>query len=292
MSFELPAPAEADALLRQLNFDDTDRLDVLAMLPRLAEQPALWRLLERAYNAVRTDVGNIGVVQEPSVVLPPELADQERYFWIFVYLAAVQNIRCWHTEHRVPDDISWPTLADLGRHVRLYRRRNGRLGLDTVGWMALHFRGALYALGRLQFELRVWRWERVWPGDRVLAVHIPESGPLDPEACDASFAAASEFFPRLFPEYASRVATCSSWLLDDQLLEYLPQDSNIVRFQRRFELLEGHRDGDESICHFVFSKPLSAANQTQPRTTLERAILKHLKDGRHWRTRAGWLVNR
>lgn len=290
MGFALPNREEADTLLRQLEFDDADRLDTLDALPSPERQPALWSLLERAYEALCADIGNIDANPDQSVVLPPALADQERYFWILVYLAAVPDIRRWHVARNVPDDISWATLADLGRHVRLYRRRNGRLGLDTHGWIGLHFRGALYALGRLQFELRLWRWERVWPGERVLAVHIPESGPLDPVACDASFAAAAVFFPGLFPEYASRIATCTSWLLDDQLLEYLPCDSNIVRFQRRFELLDGGREADDSIFHFVFSKRLSALPEIQPRTTLERAILQHIAEGRHWRSRSGWLA--
>ena len=289
MDFALPTREEAETLLRQLEFEDADRLDALSVLPSPERQPALWSFLERAYQNLRADIGNMDPNLDQSLVLPPELADHERYFWIFVYLAAVPDIRSWHVEHQVPDDISWATLADLGRHVRLYRRRNGRLGLDTHGWIALHFRGALYALGRLQFELRLWRWERVWPEERVLAVHIPESGPLNPAACDASFAAAAEFFPRLFPKYASRIATCSSWLLDDQLLEYLPCDSNIVRFQRRFQLLEGGRDADDSVIHFVFSKRLSAIGEIEPRTTLERAILGHIAEGRHWRSRTGWL---
>src|SRR5215472_16276655 len=103
---------------------------------------------------------------------------------------------------------------------------------------------------------------------------------MDPVSCDKSFAAAGEFFPRYFPDYASRIVTCTSWLLDDQLLEYLPADSNIVRFQKRFELVPDVREYDESIFHFVFGKPASAAPSIQPRTTLERAILKHLENGR------------
>ena len=57
------------------------------------------------------------------------------------------------------------------------------------------------------------------------------------EACDASFAWAPRFFARHFPEDDYRVATCGSWLLDEQLAEYLPETSNIVQFQRRFRLV-------------------------------------------------------
>ena len=139
----------------------------------------------------------------------------------------------------VDDEVSSSTIADLGRHTRLYRRRTGRVGFDEQFWFSLHFRGELFELGRLQFNPYRLRtgpagplfWydaasiERLGdgfrPGDPVLGVHIPESGPLTPAACDAAFQAASQFFAALFPTQTYRVATCTSWLLDDQLLEYL-----------------------------------------------------------------------
>jgi hypothetical protein len=225
---------------------------------------------------------------------------------VYVFLAAVEEIRGWHAAQGVPDQVSWDTLADLGRHMRLYRR-TGHVGLDVPWWIGLHFRGALFELGRLQFNPYRLRMGEAGPlfwydaaqsealgdgfrrGDRVLGVHIPEAGPLDPAACDASFQAARHFFAEHLPAYASRVATCTSWLLDDQLLEYLPPESNIVRFQRRFELVPGARDADGSIVHFVFGRDPSALDQVVPRTTLERAIVHHLRQGRHWRLRTGWL---
>ena len=104
----------------------------------------------------------------------------------------------WHQDHAVPNDVSWDTLADLGRHMRLYRRRTGSVGLDVPWWIGLHFRGALFALGRLQFNPYRLNSGPAGPlfwydaqtveslgdgfrtGDLVLGVHIPESGPLRP----------------------------------------------------------------------------------------------------------------
>ncbi len=85
------------------------------------------------------------------------------------------------------------------------------------------------------------------------------------------------------------MATCTSWLLDDQLLDYLEPDSNIVRFQRRFELVPGWRDSDSSAFHFIFGRAPEAIDQITPRTTLERAIIRHVRDGGHWRLRTGWF---
>src|SRR5205823_8458084 len=126
-------------------------------------------------------------------------------------------------------------------------------------------------------------------GDRVLGAHVPESGSLDPSAVDASLQMASTFFDAHLPEHASRIVTCTSWLLDDQLLNYLPETSNIVRFQRRFTLLPGALDSDNSTLQFVFGRVPTALSELQPRTTLERALVEHIADGGHWRNRTGWL---
>src|SRR5262249_44275234 len=152
-----------------------------------------------------------------------------------------------------PDDVSWATLADLSRHVAQFRRRHhGETGLNTEWWLTLHWRGALYELGRLQFNLYPLKtgpggplfWysdtelaalaAEVQVGAPALGVHIPVGAQLDVAECDASFRRAATFFPEYFPTETPRLATCTSWLLDAHLADYLPSDSNIVRFQRRF----------------------------------------------------------
>jgi hypothetical protein len=298
---------QSEALLRDLGVADDDLVDILETLPRVGGQPELWWLLERAYHGVLQDIGHLDAMRRtPS--LPVELGVQGRLFWVFVYLVAVDHLRRWHREHGVTDQVSIDTLADLGQHVRLYRRRTGSVGFDTQWWLSLHFRGGLFTLGRLQFnpyrlstgpagplfwydaETIESLGPRFRPGEPVLGVHIPESGPLTPADCDASFNAARTFFAERFPEHASSIATCTSWLLDDQLLAYLDPDSNIVRFQQRFTLVPGARDADYSPLQFVFSRGIDALAEIVPRTRLERALVRHLAEGGHWRMRTGWLA--
>jgi hypothetical protein len=202
--------------------------------------------------------------------------------------------------------VSSATLADLGRQLALYRRMRGRGGLDTQWWLVRHWRGALFELGRLQFgpyriaagndSSEVWYEDDVAArmgsgfrrGDLAIAVHVPETGPLDPVACDSSFIWARNFFREHWPEHEFRIATCISWLLDDQLREYLTEDSNLVRFGKRFRLVPGCVDDDVEVFKFVFK--VGAPTTDVPQTTsLERAIVEHLRAGRHWRVRTGWV---
>ena len=115
--------------------------------------------------------------------------------------------------------------------------------------------------------------------------------PMTPEAVAASLDEARAFFPRHFPDERYTAFACGSWLLDPQLSEYLPGDSNIVRFQRRFELepyeATAGPDGDVEALRFVFRTLTTPLDQLPRRTVLERAIVDHLKAGRHWHWRVG-----
>jgi len=306
---ELPTGDELIATLQKLGVADLDLDAIVHAAPAPGRTPEVWWLLERsAHRAIRS-VGHTNEANGPWPELPASTGAEGRCFWIYSYLATVPYIRRWHVERAIPDDVSWATLADLGRHVARYRRRRGVTGLgrDSTGWLSLHLSGDLYALGRLQFNLyrlrtgpggpRFWYAEgdtrATEPGFRVgdpaLGMHIPEAGPLTPEACDASLQWVRTFFPRYFPEHTFRLVTCTSWLLDDQLADYLPPTSNMVRFQRRFELLPGAVEYDDDTFWFVFHQPPEAIDRLQPRTTLERAIVAHIRAGHHWRVRTGWL---
>ncbi len=196
--------------------------------------------------------------------------------------------RANHARRGVDADVSQATLRDYTRHVVLYRQTYGHSGLDAPQWLALSFRGTLFQLGRLQFQ-------RAHKDDTpVLDVHIPAFEPLLPDAVDASFDAARRFFPRHFPEEHYESATCTSWLLDEQLAEYLPETSNILAFQRRFELVaEDGADADAFVLEFVFRRPrerpdlLADLALLPQHTTLQRGIVAHLRAGRHWQWRTG-----
>jgi hypothetical protein len=188
--------------------------------------------------------------------LPRNLGAPGRFFYAYVFLAAVPDVRRWHRQRNIPDDVSWATLADLGRHLPVNRRVHGEGGLDRPLWLRSHFRGALYQLGRLQFCRSRIPYEPAMLehlavpfryGDPALDLHIPEQGPLTPPACNRSLRWARDFFPRHFSAERYRVAICTSWLLDDQLAAYLKPDSNIIRFQRRFSLLPDSSDGDDDV---------------------------------------------
>ncbi|MGW6026097.1 acyltransferase domain-containing protein [Streptomyces sp. NPDC055099] len=297
----LPTADELPDVLLDLAVPHEDINDLVALRGRLMGDPEARWLLDRSVDAMVREMGKVG--DDPQYpALPAELGGLGALFHVFVLVATVPHVRAYHQSRGIPDDISRRTLADLGRHMAVHRRARGGPGLLHPGWNALHFRGELYQLGRLQFQRAV-LGERMGGavaaaghsadrGDPCLNLHIADfRGPLSPESCDRSMALAREFFARHYPEERYETAVCHSWLLDPQLRHYLPADSNIVRFQERFRLAPGYeRTADDTTpVAFVFGdRDLPVAGLPR-RTRVERAVGDHLRAGGHWYGEHGWF---
>lgn len=306
LDIALPSATDLPDVLLDLAVPHQDINELLALRDRLVEDPGATWLLEQCVRALVRDLGRPGkAFAFPP--LPEALGALGRCFTVLVFVAALPFVRAHHRERGVPDDIARRTLADLGRHLAVHRRRRGTCGLSEPDWIALHFRGELYQLGRLQFQrARISERRAAWskdaglgPGDLCLSVHIPDfRGPLSPAACDQSVRMAVEFFARHYPEENHRVAVCLSWLLDPQLRRLLPQESNVVRFQDRFRSggeasgpLRVEREPEDTIpVGFVFGDPDLPIATLPRRTGLERAVGDHLRAGGHWYGGYGWFT--
>ncbi|MFG3370766.1 acyltransferase domain-containing protein [Streptomyces sp. NPDC090032] len=296
----IPDADDLPEVLLDLGVAHEDINEVVALRPRVTDDPGVRDLLERAVGAVTRDMGAVG--GSPPFPSPPDGGDLlERCFSVYVYVAALPATRAYHRSLGVPDDVSRRTLADLGRHMAVHRRRYGSCGIHAVAWLGLHFHGELYQLGRLQYQ-RARLGGRsgngaaaaglpLTSGDPCLSLHIPDfRGPLSPRACDRSLAVAREFFARHYPDERYEVAVCHSWLLDPQLKDHLQQDSNLVRFQERFRVAwENTEPDDEGPVGFVFGDPRLPVEDLPRRTSVERAVGDHLRRGGHWYGGHGWF---
>lgn len=177
-----------------------------------------------------------------------------------------------HRRLGLTHQVSAATLADIPRKHALY-------GADTVAaWLVGLLRADVVAAGRLQVERRA--------GEHGHALHVPETGPLTPAAVDDAIARARELT-------GSDRFSCESWLLDRGLTAALPA-SNIAAFARRFEIVaDGAADGsgDEAVAKFVFRRNAEAvrASVIEPRTALERLVVRRLRSGAHWTQPLGRL---
>ncbi|MPY61696.1 acyltransferase domain-containing protein [Streptomyces spongiae] len=297
----LPSADDLPDVLLDLAVPYEDVNEVVALRATLLDDEEATRLLERCVGALTRDMG------EPDrgphfLSFPPGSGPLGRYFYVYVLVAALPHVRAYHRERGIPDDVSRRTLADLGRAMVLHRRRHGIGGVLVPEWLALHFHGELYQLGRLQFQRsRLGQRDAAGlagvglelpVGEPYLSLHIPDyRGPLSPDACDRSVALAREFFARHYPDEHYASALCHSWLLDPQLKRHLPEGSNIVRFQERFETVFLDSEPEDGLpVRFVFGDPDLPLETLPRRTGIERAVVDHLRAGGHWHVGHGWFA--
>jgi GNAT-like C-terminal domain/N-acyltransferase N-terminal domain len=283
---DLPDDAAARDLLARLRVPDAVFDEILAARP-VTGSPA-WVRLQEMHRELVTQAKPLCWAP-----VPADAAPTEWWLALWSFLATMPHALALDAARGVPEDLTWHTLSDLGNHVA-GRLMAGRPGFDPF-WFSYHLRGRIYRLGRLQFNVGRATIDSgpdapFVPGDPVLGIHVPMDGPLSPAAVDDALSRGREFFPRHVSDRHLPIGTCRSWLLDPQLAEFLPADSNIVRFQRRFALVDGwSMPGDNAVLHYVFGLQHADPGELVPTSTLQWAIRDRLLRGKHFVIRRGWL---
>ncbi|WNQ08828.1 acyltransferase domain-containing protein [Paenibacillus aurantius] len=126
-------------------------------------------------------------------------------------------------------------------------------------------------------------------GDRVVDVHIPSGSKLSLKECEDAYREAYRFFPRYFPGIPFKAFVCKSWIMDPALSLILPPESNLVKFQRMFKPLPVIGD-ERQTYELVFDDPHVELDQFTPVTSLQKAIIRHVKLGNRMRSSAGFRL--
>lgn len=177
-----------------------------------------------------------------------------------------------HRAEGIDEAVTAATLRDIGRKHDLYGTAS------VLEWMRGLLRGDVVELGRLQVERR--------PGPRGHALHVPETGPLSPDAVDASLARARGTLD-------GTAFSCESWLLDPALRVEMA-GSNIAAFAARFDLVahvEPSLAASEEAAKFVFRRSAAEVRDgaVAPHTRLEHAVAARLRAGAEWSAPLGVL---
>lgn len=230
-----------------------------------------------------------------------------RFFYFYLFVLCVDETREFLRRDGCPPDVIQSTMTVMARHERIHERKWGNIGLDPGWWLLPILRGEMVQVGSLQFHrvnlgignLSPAPWysreesdalgEGFRRGDPSVGIHIPYGAALGPHDLDATFARARDVLGAVWPVRQRRLATCQSWLLDAQLAEILDPASNIMRFQRRFTLLDRWYDNDEETVNFIFERPGTALRDLPRDTALQRGIVELIERGGHWHARPGWM---
>lgn len=129
-------------------------------------------------------------------------------------------------------------------------------------------------------------WQQVIkPGDALIKVHIPKSGKLLKEECEASYAQALPVFQKVYPEYDFKGFVCCTWMLCPAFRKILKPDSNILHFQDKYTLFP-LKDPAVDVLRYVFDKAVSSVDEIDASAlpednTMQRGVKKLLLAGEY-----------
>ena len=238
-------------------------------------------------------------------VVPEAAGPVGMFVYAWALLTAVPDLLEVHRRRGIAEAVTRDTVAALGGVMAAHFEVTGvrGVGLFPLWGPPQRVCGVDYTIGRHDFT----RAEMAF-GDGVagyvLQVHVPPSGPLIESDSKASIVRAGQFFAEHYPDQPISGLVCKSWILDPQLADYLAPESNLIQFQRRFQLiphvpLDDRSEGDREMMRLGLQLmvpadgPLTDADldRVPHTTTLHRAFVAHLRGGGHWHKRTGiqWI---
>lgn len=284
---DLLQPDVLPARLAGLGFRDADAAGFVSAVASFDD--ADWDLAEQDFGRLRENVGNVAgrlnpvpgpVVDHPAGTDAPLLA---------ALVAVAPDVVAELRRRGLDEESAWRSASDLGQQVHIHGLVHGRFGFGARSWTPVNFAGSLLWLGRLQYTLEhdeVLGWN--------LGCHIPESGALTPELVDESLALARRVATAVWAEFPVTAFTCTSWLLDPELVARLAPQSNIAAFASRFAPFGERRAGARDALFFGFHRELPDGAEVDPAslpgdTALRRALIEQLSAPEGAAVASGWF---
>lgn len=203
----------------------------------------------------------------------------QRLKWIlWFYLKMSCEVYDKYQEQKIDEQIFDDTFYDITIWCKECYRKYGIYGLEEVFWLSKSIKMELFRLGRLQFEpivlsdgdLEIYHLAK---NKKILNVHIPAGDKLDHLACKESLKKARTFFrdPQI-------IFICESWLLSPELNEILPKTSNIIQFQKMYQIMDVYYDYPQAE-ERVFGEVKSDKIEYPEKTSLQSRLKKYLLNG-------------
>ena len=140
-----------------------------------------------------------------------------------------------------------------------------------------------------EFRIGALEYEFVDGAEREIAVHIPSDADMSAESIKRSLRDFNEFRDKYFEEWKGVKLTCDTWMLMPELQQFLKEDSNIVAFQKLFEIDTIDREATWYM-GWIFPGCEKADDNLPEKTLLQRELKKFLLEGNVFGIAKGHII--
>lgn len=204
-------------------------------------------------------------------------------------IRAAEVMHDLYKERGLSEELFWHTIKDLKYKYDECVKCKGVHGTFVPWWNTGFYSLERFALGRYQFDMTTYGGEdftssagiTIKKGDKTLGFHIPSSGiPLTDDVRLDSFKQAYQFFPEFRREDGLMIFECGSWLIYEGYKDFLPENSNILKFIGDFEIVSSEARDKFNDAWRIFNKSgYKSPKKWDEDTSMQRAFKKHVLSG-------------
>lgn len=188
-----------------------------------------------------------------------------------------------YIEKNIAEEIFYDTFGCFSRFVNEHMVSYGTYGFDRDWWTCRQIAMQEFRIGELEYEMVSVE------GQNVISVHIPSDTKLTKRNCLSSYRNAKVFFAKYYPQYNYDKFRCNSWLLSPNLKDVLKENSNILEFQKAFDIV-GSNPEETEFMEWVFKNPNLSLDKLPANTSLQRNLKVYLKNGGKIGSAFGYLT--
>ena len=194
-----------------------------------------------------------------------------------------------YKEKGISEELFWDTMADMKYKLIECIKCEEVPGTFVAGWYNGFFKLERFCYGRFQFEEVTYDFNfefvtksgrKLTAGQKTIGFHIPSSGiPLTDEVRLDAYKKAYQQYKHLFPD-GIMYFWCGSWLLYPRHKEFLPENSNILKFIGDFEIVSSEPRDKFNDAWRIFAKSgYKAPKHWADDTSMRRAFKQHVLNG-------------
>lgn len=196
--------------------------------------------------------------------------DTENFHILAIYLLACLKTYELYLKKGIDEKIFIDTMKCFKRFIDECEVKTKKVYFDRPWWTYRQVSMTLFRILQLEFELDY--------KTKCISIHVPSDAILTIDNVLDSINKAKEFFKKYYGDFKDEYYI-SSWLLSPKLKKHLKENSNIIKFQNLFELINVD-ENDNSVLQWVFH-----INETEnytllkEDTSLQKSIKKDLING-------------
>ena len=226
-----------------------------------------------------------------------KITEEEAYKY-FLEKAETYTKKIYEQEN-IPEEVYEDNIRDIDIWSDKYEKEHGRKGFykEQFEWIDSILEMKVIKLGRLQFEILEHidkKFENIL-GKRknilFINVHIREGENLCYEECEKSYNMAKKYYTSKGYKFSKIIFICDSWLINPDLNKLLSENSNIIKFQKRYKVISVSKNEERpQIIERVYGNSLMKSDEFSQNTTLQIKLKKAWERGERFPVAKGYFI--